>query len=180
MKELIILLIIGVSLSIDAFSVSAVIGMTKISIKKAYITSITVGIFHFFMPLLGLYISTIITKSININSNLVLGIILILISMQMFIEYIKPSNKEISLSTLGIIMFSLGVSIDSFTIGFGINAITNNIILSSVIFSLCSSSFTYIGFTLGKYVSKFLKKYSYLVGKILLFLLGISFLFKVL
>ena len=179
MKELLILLIIGISLSIDAFSVSTVIGMTKPSKRKIWYTSITVGIYHFFMPLFGLLISNQINEVININSNLVLGIILLLISMQMFIEYIKPSKKEITLTKLGIILFGLGVSLDSFTVGLGLNAITENIILSSTIFSICSFSFTYIGLTLGKYISKILKNYSYLVGTILLFLLGISFLCKI-
>ena len=179
MKELLILLIIGVSLSIDAFSVSTVIGMTHPSRKKCWITSIIVGIFHFIMPLLGLYLSYQITKKVNINTDLLLGIILLLISTQMFIEYIKPSNKDISLTKLGIFLFAFGVSLDSFTIGIGLKAITNNILLSSTIFSLCSFSFTFLGLTLGKYVSKILKKYSYLIGTILLFLLGISFICKI-
>ena len=180
MKELLILLIIGISLSIDAFSVATVIGMTYPSTKKSLFTSIIVGIFHFVMPLLGVYVSYQITKTININTNMLLGIILILISLQMFIEYIKPSNKEISLNILGVLLFAFGVSLDSFSIGMGLNAITDNLLLSSTIFSACSFTLTFLGLTLGKYVSKLLKKYSYLIGTILLFVLGISFLCKIL
>ena len=178
MKELLILLIIGVSLSIDAFSVATVLGMTYPSVKKCILTSLIVGIFHFIMPLLGVFLSYQITKTININSNLLLGIILILISLQMFIEYIKPSNKEISLNKIGVFLFAFGVSLDSFS-GIGLNAITDNLLLSSTIFSICSFSFTFLGLTLGKYISKILKKYSYLIGTILLFLLGINFLCKI-
>ena len=53
MKELILLLIIGTCLSVDAFSVSTVIGMYDLSSKKILQTSLTVGIFHFIMPLIG-------------------------------------------------------------------------------------------------------------------------------
>ena len=179
MKELLILLIIGVTLSIDAFSVSTVIGMTKPNIKKIWYTSIVVGVYHFFMPLIGIFISYQLEKNININSNLVLGIVLLLIAMQMFIEYINPSKKDIKLTNVGTLLFGLGVSLDSLTIGIGLNAITNKIILSSTVFSICSFSFTFIGLSLGKYISKALKNNSYLIGTILLFILGIVYLCKI-
>lgn len=176
MKELLILLIIGISLSIDAFSVSTCIGMTNISLKKTLKTSLIVGLFHFIMPLLGVMLSYQINKIIIINSDIILGIILILLSAQSFIEYLNPSNKEISLNKFGLFFFALGVSLDSFSVGMGLNAITDNLMLSSTIFSICSFSFTFLGLTLGKYINKLFKTYSYLVGTIILFILGIIFL----
>lgn len=178
MKELLILLIIGACLSIDAFSISTVLGMYNLNIKKTFISSLTVGIFHFIMPLIGVIVSFQITKILSIETDLILGIILLLISLQMFIEYIKPSNKEISLNKFGIILFALGVSLDSFSVGIGLNAITDNLLLSSSVFSIVSFSFTFLGFTIGKYINKVLKKYSYLLGTLLLFILGLVFLFK--
>lgn len=178
MKELLILLVIGISLSIDAFSVSTVIGMYNPSIKKTIQASITVGIFHFIMPIIGVILSYQITKYLFISTDLILGIILLLISLQMFIEYINPSNKELSLNGIGIFLFAFGVSLDSLGIGLGLNAITNNLLLSSTIFSILSFSFTFLGLTIGKYINKLLKKYSYLIGTIFLFILGILFLCK--
>ena len=178
MNELLILLMIGISLSIDAFSVSTCIGMCNLSFKKTLNTSLLVGLFHFIMPLLGVFISYQINKIILIDSEMILGIILLLISLQLFIEYLKPSNKEISLNNYGMIFFSLGVSIDSFTVGIGLNAITDNLLLSSTVFSVCSFSFTFLGISLGRYVNKIFKKYSYLIGTIVLFILGLAFLFK--
>lgn len=178
MKEMLILLMIGISLSIDAFSVSTCLGIYNLTTKKILKTSITVGIFHFIMPLLGFILSNQLLKFLLINVNLVLGIILILISVQMLIEYIKPSKKEITLNKTGLFLFAFGVSLDSFSIGLGIKAITNNLFLSSCIFSICSFSFTFLGLTIGKYINKVLKNYSYLIGAISLFLLGVSFVFK--
>ena len=178
MKELLILLILGITLSIDAFSISTIIGMTSIKREKILFTSIIVGLFHFFMPLLGLLLEYIISTKININTNVLLGIILFLISIQMFIEYIKPSKKEFKISNTGTLLFAFGVSLDSFSIGLGIKAITDNIFLASTIFTLCSFSFTYLGLTIGKYISEKFNKYSYFIGTIILFLLSIYFLFK--
>lgn len=178
MKELILLLFIGTSLSIDAFSIATCMGMTNIPQNKIIKASLTVGLFHFIMPLLGVIISSFIINKLNINTNLILGIILTLISLQMFIEYIKPSNKDIKLTNLGIILFAFGVSLDSFSVGLGLLAITNNLLLSSTIFSICSFSFTFLGLTVGKYINNKLNKYSYLIGTIILFILGISFICK--
>lgn len=178
MKELIILLIIGISLSIDAFSIATCLGIYNLSLKKTFQTSLTVGLFHFIMPLLGFILSNQILKYLSINTDLVLGIILILISLQMLIEYINPSKKEITLNNLGIFLFAFGVSLDSFSIGLGLKAITDNLLLSSTIFSICSFSFTFLGLTLGKYINKLFKKYSYLFGTILLLILGIIFICK--
>ena len=178
MKELITLLLIGVSLSIDTFSVSTCIGMNNISKKKTLNTSLTVGILHFIMPLLGFIISNQISNYIKIDTNFILSIILILIATQMLIEYLNPSNKEINLKSYGILLFSIGVSLDSFSVGIGLKAITDNLLLSSTIFSLCSFSFTYTGLTLGKYINKIYNRYSYLIGSLILFIMSIIFIFK--
>ena len=178
MKEFFILLMIGIGLSIDAFSVSTCLGIYNLSLKKILNISTTVGIFHFIMPLLGFILSNQILKFLSINTNLVLGIILYIISLQMLIEYINPSKKEITLNKLGLFLFAFGVSLDSFSIGLGIKAITNNLLLASSIFTICSFSFTFLGLSIGKYINKLFEKYSYLIGTILLFSLGIMFIFK--
>jgi len=178
MKELLILLMIGISLSIDAFSVATCIGMCNLSFKRTLNISMLVGLFHFIMPLLGVYISYQINKILLIDSDLILGLILLLLSLQLFIEYLKPTNKDISLNNYGTIFFALGVSIDSFTIGLGLKAITTNLLLSSTVFSICSFSFTFLGLTIGRYINKILKKYSYLIGTLVLFILGLIFLYK--
>ena len=178
LKELLILLMIGISLSIDAFSISTCIGKCNISFKKTLSTSLTVGLFHFIMPLFGVILSNQINKILLVNTDIILGIILILLSLQLFIEYIKPSNKDINLNKYGTLVFACGVSLDSFSVGLGLSAITDNLLLSSTVFSICSFSFTFLGLTIGKYINKVLKKYSYLIGTIILFIIGIVFLCK--
>ena len=178
MKEFIILLLIGLSLSIDTFGVSTVIGMYNKNKKKNIYISILVGLFHFIMPLIGVLITKKIDSFHIIDTNFVLGIVLIFISLQMLIETIKPSNKVISLKPLSILLFSFGVSIDSFSVGLGLDAITNNYILASTIFSICSFSLTLFGLYIGKYLSRLLKRYTYLTSTLILFILGILFLMK--
>ena len=87
------------------------------------------------------------------------------------------ATAEINLNIIGVIIFALSVSIDSFSVGLGINDITNNYYIASIIFALCSAAFTYLGIIIGKYSSKLIGKYAIILGIFLLLILGIFHLF---
>ena len=76
------------------------------------------------------------------------------------------------------LLFGLAVSIDSFSVGIGINNISNNYIACSCIFSIISFIFTYIGLFLGSKLNQLLGKFATLIGGITLIILGITFIFK--
>ena len=50
MNNILIYFVMAIGLSMDAFSLALAYGTTKIPINKKVLLSITVGIFHFFMP----------------------------------------------------------------------------------------------------------------------------------
>jgi putative Mn2+ efflux pump MntP len=54
--NLFIILVIAISLSMDAFSLSLAYGTLDIDKKNIYTLSIIVGIYHFFMPLIGYFV----------------------------------------------------------------------------------------------------------------------------
>jgi putative Mn2+ efflux pump MntP len=94
----------------------------------------------------------------------------------MFIDILKKKEKITNLSLLNMFIFSFGVSIDSFSTGLGLQAITNNIFIAILIFSLCSFCFTILGLLIGKYARKILGTYAALFGAILLLVVGIIYL----
>ena len=77
MQDIFIILIIAVSLSMDTFSLSLAYGMLKLKNSIIKQISITVGIFHFFMPLFGDFLGEYILSIINIKSTLIVGIFLL-------------------------------------------------------------------------------------------------------
>ncbi len=178
MGEIISLIIIGISLSMDTFSLSLSYGTNNLSNNKQFILSFVVGIFHFLMPLLGLFIGKQIFTIFNFNPNFVIGVILILISITMFKEIIFPEKNKILLTFTGIILFAFSVSLDSFTTGIGLYAITKNIFVSCFLFSFLSFSFTYLGLIIGKYATKLLGTYANVMGSILLLIVGFVYLCK--
>ena len=97
----------------------------------------------------------------------------------MFLEIIKGEIKELKIKLIYLLMFALSVSLDSFSTGIGLEAITNNYLLASIIFSVTSFSFTYLGLILGKYSSKILGNYAKILGIVLLSIIGIVNLCKI-
>ncbi len=173
MKELVSIMLIGVSLSMDTFSLSLSLGSLSNKTKNLRYFSLIVGIFHFFMPLLGNMIGLKIVETFNIASNILLGLILIILGINLAIHYFKDEEISINLNFFSILFLAFSVSIDSFSVGLGISNLTANHLYASLIFSLCSASFTFLGLTIGKYSSNVLGKYANILGILLLLILGI-------
>lgn len=170
-----IILIIAVSLSMDAFSLSLAYG--TLNLEKKYIRklSLIVGIYHFFMPLLGLYIGNTLFKFIPLTPNIIICVVLTFIGLEMIIDsFHKEENIKI-MKLKELILFGLAVSIDSFSVGIGLKAITNNYLVSVTIFSLTSFIFTYLGLIIGKKINNLLGKLSTLLGGIVLIIIGIIY-----
>ena len=168
MRELASLLLIGIGLSMDTFSISLSIGALNIVKNETKYISLLVGIMHFFMPLLGLLLGSKMITNFNINSNYLLSVILIVLAIKLLIDYFKDEEINIELNFSGIFLFAIAVSLDSFSTGLGLPAITHNVFLATTIFSLCSFSFTYLGLTIGKYTEDKIGKYATILGIILL------------
>lgn len=178
MKEIITVLVIAIALSMDTFSLSLGIGTYNFRKRKMMLFSSIVGIMHFIMPLLGNFVGNKIIDFFTINSNFLLGIILMYLAITMFIDILKNEEKEIRLSILNMFIFSFGVSIDSFSTGLGLQAITSNLIPAVMIFSITSFCFTYLGLLIGKYANNHLGTTASILGSILLLIIGILHLCK--
>lgn len=176
--KILTIFLIAISLSMDAFSLSLLYGTEGINRKDKVLLSIIVGIYHFIMPLIGLNIGSYITSRIIINTNILVGIILSIISIEMIISSFKEKEEKFLLSLPGYLLFGLSVSIDSLTTGIGLPAITNNYILSSLIFSVTSFFFTFLGLNLGNFLNQKYGKISTILGGIILLILGIIYIFK--
>ena len=176
--ELLLILIIAVSLSMDAFSLSLAYGTLNLDKKTIYKLSIIVGVYHFFMPLFGMLVGTFITSTIPISPSLLVFLILAFIGLQMIFESFKKEEYNSNLNLYQLLLFGLAVSIDSFSVGIGINNISNNFLLCSCIFSLTSLVFTYIGLKLGDKLNQLIGKVATLMGGIMLVILGIIYVIK--
>lgn len=167
---------VGIGLSMDAFSLSLSLGTTYPSKRNIVKTSLVVGIFHFIMPLLGYFIGINFKYRIS-GINILTFLLFVVLSFELY----KNRNEENNsiLNNLTILLIAFSVSIDSFTVGivFGLNS--EFIVISSIIFSLTSFIFTYLGLTLGKKLKDKYKKHSTYLGIILLLIVAFKYLIGV-
>lgn len=172
----ILIFLIAVSLSMDAFSLSLAYGTLNLDRKKIITLSSIVGIYHFFMPLLGMKFGNIIFNIMPLKPKIIVFVVLSFIGIQMIIESFKHEETVKLMKLAELLLFGLGVSIDSFSVGIGLKAITNHIILTSLIFSITSFIFTYLGLYLGKKINDKIGKISTFFGGLVLILIGIKYL----
>ena len=173
--QIIILLSISISLSMDAFSLSLAYGTLSLNKKYINLLSSIVGIYHFFMPLIGLFIGTAITSFIKISPDIIVFIVLLFIGIEMLIESFKKEEKVKIMKIPELILFGLAVSIDSFSVGIGLNAFHINPIICAFSFSICSYIFTYLGLVLGKKINSVIGSVATLIGGTILIIIGIMY-----
>lgn len=164
--------LIGIALSMDAFSIALSIGTTHLSKNRFILIPIIVSIMHFVMPLIGLFLGNQILSVININPKIIMTIILLYLAFLMYKDRNNDKVTKIN-SLLSIFLYALSVSLDSFSVGIGLKALTDKIIIPPIIFSLCAGTITYMGLILGKYSQKVWKEKASLIGIILLISISI-------
>lgn len=173
----IIIILIAISLSMDAFSLSLAYGTLNINKKDIYLLSSIVGIYHFFMPLIGMFFGSLLLNIIPITPNIMVGIVLIFIGIEMIEESKKEQEVKI-MNFFELLLFGLAVSLDSFSIGLGLKSISNHYWVCALTFSLFSTVFTYCGLIFGKKINNKIGGLSTFIGGIILILIGIFSFFS--
>lgn len=169
-------IMIAISLSMDAFSLSLAYGTLNLEKKYINALSIIVGVYHFMMPLLGMWIGNYILEISPISTNTIVFVVLVLIGIEMIIESFKSEKKVSLMKVSELLMFGLAVSLDSFSVGLGLGAIYKNPLVCSTIFSISAALFTYIGLYLGKKINNWIGKISTIIGGIILIIIGLLYL----
>ncbi len=164
--------LIGLALSMDAFSLTLSLGINQISIINKIKISLMIGLMHFIMPLMGVIIGTNIIYNFDINADLFVIIIFIIVGLLIILE--KKDNKKIfRFNFLIIFILALSVSFDSFSIGLSLRFITYNIFLSLLIFALSSGIISLGGLIIGQLCANKLKNKASYVAALILFALAI-------
>ena len=170
-------LLIAISLSMDAFSLALAYGTCGISLKNKIILASVVGIFHFIMPLLGLFIGSVIIRYFVFSLDLIVGIIFLIIGIEMIVSGLRAEEVKIHNSWFGYLLFGLSVSIDSFTTGIGLSVISNNYVGVAFMFMVISGIFTYLGLCFGNRLSDRFGRYATIIGGILMCILSFEQIF---
>ncbi len=167
--EFLSILLISISLSMDAFSLAIAYGTLGVEERFSKKIASMVGIFHFTMPILGMTVKYILTNTFSISFHFITSIIYFYLGVMLLLEAKEEKMTSPLLSLKDIFLFAFAVSIDSFTVGVALPRFT---ILGPISFAIASFSFTLLGLNMGQKISKVLGTSAPIFGGITFFILG--------
>jgi manganese efflux pump family protein len=176
--DVLLILLIAISLSMDAFSLSLCYGTVGLDEKKIKLLSLIVGAYHFIMPLLGMTFGHLLGRFIAVDIKYIVFIIFALLGLEMINNVIKNKRSLIVLNNFGLLLFGFAVSIDSFSAGIGVEFISNKHLLSCITFSIMSFIFTFLGLKLGGKINNRFSDLAPLMGGVILIFLAVFFVFS--
>jgi putative Mn2+ efflux pump MntP len=172
------LLMVAFALGMDAFSLSVGVGMVGIRMRDVLKVSITIGLFHIGMPLIGIVIGMYLSELIGDVAVFISGAVLMMIGVHMLWSGIRTEERNVLYThNLGLFLFAFSVSVDALTVGFSLGLIAVNKVLAVSLFGLMGCLLTGSGLLLGRSMSGWLGEYSEILGGLILFVFGLKFMF---
>ena len=171
------IVLIGLSLSMDAFSISIVTGLKNGKTKTGITVALFFGLFQFIMPILGFSFGNLLNEKIIDYQHYVSILLLLLIGILMLNEK-NDNTDEYKLDFKELILLSIATSIDAFIIGISFSFLKTNIFLSSTIIGIITFIMCYIGYFLGHLFNKKAHQYANYIGGITLIILAIKTLIE--
>jgi putative Mn2+ efflux pump MntP len=168
---------VAVALGTDASSLAVGIGMQGISHRQVYTFSGLIGIFHIVMPLGGFFLGRIIGEFLGGIAILIGAFLIIVIGINMIREIYKDTGESsiINFNNIkDIFLMALCVSVDAFSVGFGLGTFSAySIPLTVGIFGLTAAAMTVVGLVFGERIGGIIGEKSQWVGGLILIGIGI-------
>lgn len=179
-------ILFGVSLAMDAFSVSLANGLHEPTMKRRKETLIagTFALFQAIMPMLGWICVHTILEHFNSFKRAIPWIalsLLLFIGIKMLVEGIKSKEDEgeVKIGILALLVQGVATSIDALSVGFDIakyqllEAIFSVLIIGIITFIICLA-----GIIIGKKFGTALSKKASILGGIILISIGVEIFVK--
>ncbi|OMD22408.1 hypothetical protein BSK66_11415 [Paenibacillus odorifer] len=179
--QIVTITIMAVALGMDAFSLGVGIGMKGIRLLHVLQMSLLIAVFHMLMPLLGLLTGSYVGHLLGQVTTYAAGGLLVLLGGHMVYNSFRPdtgSSRAMDHRTLwGMILLSLSVSIDSFSVGVSLGMFVNGVLLTILAFGACGGLMSILGLLIGRHVSRGLGDYGEALGGAILLGFGLLFIF---
>ena len=181
------IIILAVSLSMDAFAVALCKGLAlkKINLKSCMIVGAWFGFFQGFMPLLGYLLGSTFADKITSIDHWIAFILLAIIGGNMIKESFDKCDecKDSSLGFKAMLVMAIATSIDALAVGVALAldeaaSGETNIFLTVTAIGVITCILSAIGVKIGNLFGKRFKKSAELAGGCILVLLAIKFLLE--
>jgi putative Mn2+ efflux pump MntP len=187
MSGLIPVLLIAVSLSLDAFTVSIGAGICIPGLQKRYAlrAAFFFGLFQFFMPLFGWLLGHSFATYIEAFDHWVAFGLLVFIGGKMIFQSLGRSGKQPREDDSGktdirniktLLLLALATSIDALAVGVSFSIIGENILGASALIGAVTLAICLFGFECGRRIGVVLEKWAEPCGGIVLIGIGVKIL----
>ena len=177
------ILLIGIGLSMDAFSVSICKGLTtkKFSWKMALTCGLWFGFFQALMPVIGYFLGAQFEQYITSVDHWIAFGLLFLIGANMIREAVwghddQENNGALDFKTM--LLLAIATSIDALAVGVSFACIQVKIWSSVLIIGLTTFLFSVMGVKIGNVFGSKFEKSAGIVGGIILILIGLKILLE--
>ncbi len=176
--EFITLFFMAFALGMDAFSIGLGMGLLGLRLKQIFYIGIIIGLFHIWMPLVGMGIGRYLSDQLGAIATYLGGILLLILGIQMIRSSFKEDDsRTITPEGFGLLIFALSVSLDSFSVGLSLGIYGARTVATILMFGIVSMVLTWLGLLLGRKVQGWFGSYSEALGGSILFAFGIKLLF---
>jgi putative Mn2+ efflux pump MntP len=181
------ILLIGLSLSLDAFAVSVSSGISDRGLKTFHILrgSFFFGAFQFVMPVIGWHLGNAFVSYIAAFDHWAAFILLAFIGGKMLAGAIPRKNREeapkksADIQSLGnLLILAVATSIDALAVGLSFSMINQAVYLPAAIIGCITFGVCFLGFLFGKKIGTVFETGSQLVGGIILIGIGAKILLE--
>lgn len=178
---------LGVGLAMDAFSVSAVSGLTEPAMRKRRMLLIagTFGLFQFLMPLLGWALVSFAEQLFSAIRPFIpwaAFVLLLALGIKMIVEGCRTMEEEPAPMGFGALLLQgIATSIDALSAGLTMadyrlmESLAASALIGAITFAICIA-----GIFLGRKFGKMLKNRALIVGGAILIVIGIKILVEAL
>lgn len=182
--DLVSMILIGLSLAMDAFAVSISSGVTlkKYHIGHAFRIALFFGLFQAIMPLIGWSAGLSFKTQVDTFSHWIAFLILLVIGCKMIYEsiLIKEDNRKCDPTNLLVLSgLAIATSIDALAIGVSFSLLNITITEPVIIIGLVTFITSFIGVYLGDKFGILFGNKIEIFGGIVLILIGIKILLKI-
>lgn len=175
------ILLLAVSLSMDAFAVSMTNGMCyRINpLKNALYSGLAFGLAQGLMPLIGYFAGRTFADIVERYVHWVALILLGVIGAKMIIEAVRDLKRpeedshERKFSLKILIFQAVATSIDALAVGVSLGIMKVNLVLAASTIAATTFAFSFTGVLAGKKFGQILKEKAEILGGVILILIGV-------
>jgi manganese efflux pump family protein len=180
--EFMTLLLMALALGMDAFSLGLGMGMLKLRTREISRISLTVGMFHVIMPLIGMAAGLYLARVAGDVTRWGGALLLIGLGGHMVWNSFKADDEgehraASKTAGIGLFLFAFSVSIDSLSVGISLGTFGANVGLAVALFGICGALMAATGLAIGSRVSHLFGEYGEAIGGAVLIAFGCKFLF---